>query len=307
MFATIEAAILRVLRDHLTTVPPDNVQATSTRGGRVPAVTLVNVDFVVKEVGFGRSGGGVELQDTFHGDGVTVAFALRVKPLRPILAVEAPPGTRVPVDDYVVDYEEGLVTFHAPPPAADAIVVRYLKPTQVKGVKLDLRYHLTVWGADEAERDALTVAAMEALLREEEALARQGVLLTGPGLHGSPRRRGVGGRVGADPRVPGGGASGSGGAPAPHREDRDSPRVSAPALCPFSRRLVEGTVSFPRLGTEGRARVTSRGSRGARDLVFYRLGRASGSAGQGVGVLVGGVGGDIVLDGAAEGPLGRPA
>jgi hypothetical protein len=179
MFAKIEAAILRVLQDHLTTVPPKNIQATQRqRGGSLPAIALVNVDFAVKEVGFGRSVGGVELQDTFSGDATAVAFRLRVKPLRPIRAVEAPPGTRVPEDEYAVDYEQGLVTFHTPPPAAeDNVVVRYLKPTQVKAVKLELRYHLTVWAADEAQRDALTVAVMEALLLEEEALNRQGIFL----------------------------------------------------------------------------------------------------------------------------------
>jgi hypothetical protein len=179
MFAKIEAAILRVLQDHLTAVPPENIQATQRqRGGSLPAIALVNVDFAVKEVGFGRSVGGVELQDTFSGDATTVAFSLSVKPLRPILAVEVPLGTRVPEADYAVDYEQGLLTFKKPPPAGkDIIVVRYLKPTQVKGVKLDLRYHLTVWAADEGQRDVLTVAVMEALLREEEALNRQGIFL----------------------------------------------------------------------------------------------------------------------------------
>jgi hypothetical protein len=179
MFDRIETAIVNVLQNQLKTVPPENIRAKRHQhGGSLPFLSLLNIDFDVKEVGFGRSVGGVELVDTFSGDATTVDFLLNVKPLRPIVTVEKPPGTRLTEDDYTVDYEKGLITFNTPPPAAkDNIVVRYFKPTQVKGLKLDLRYHINVWAADEGQRDTLTVEVMEVLLSEEESLNRQGIFL----------------------------------------------------------------------------------------------------------------------------------
>jgi hypothetical protein len=179
MFDRIETAIVSVLQDQLKTVPPENIHAKRRQPrGSLPILSIFNVDFDVKEVGFGRSIGGVELLDTFSGDATTVKFLLSIKPLRPIVAVEEPPETRLTEGDYTVNYEKGLITFNKPPPAAtDNIVVRYIKPTQVKSLKLDLRYHLNVWAGDEVQRDAITVEVMEVLLREEEALNRQDIFI----------------------------------------------------------------------------------------------------------------------------------
>ncbi len=44
-------------------------------------------------------------------------------------------------------------------------------------MKLNLVYHIDVWAGDEAQRDAITVEVMEAILREETSLNQQGVYM----------------------------------------------------------------------------------------------------------------------------------
>lgn len=179
MFKKIETAIIKVLQDHLKTVPKDNIGVKNPKlGENLPAISLTNVDFEVKEVGLGRSigGEGLELQETFSGDGKKKEFTVKEKPLRPTITVEHPPGMRIKEDDYGVDYKNGVITFHSPPKEGkENILIKYLKPIEIKGVRFNLRYHLTVWAGDEAQRDAITVEVMETLLREEDTLNRQGI------------------------------------------------------------------------------------------------------------------------------------
>lgn len=179
MFKKIETAIIKVLQENLKTVPKDNIGVKKSKlGENLPAISLTNHDFEVKDVGVGRSigGEGRELQDTFSGDGKTKEFTLKEKPLRPTIAVEHPPGRRLTEAEYSVDYEKGVVTFHSPPEKSkENISVKYLKPAEIKGLRLNLRYHLNVWAGDEAQRDAITLEVIETLLREEDTLNRQGI------------------------------------------------------------------------------------------------------------------------------------
>lgn len=181
MFTKIENEIIRVLRDHLKDVPKDNITSEKTElGESLPVISLTNVDFEVKEVGFGGSIGGKdrELQDTFSGDGETREFTLKVKPLRPIITVEQPPGNKLKEDDYEVDYKKGTIIFYSPPiKAEDNILIRYLKPTETKSIRFNLRYHLKIRAEDKTQRDSITVKAMEILLREEDSFNRKGIYL----------------------------------------------------------------------------------------------------------------------------------
>jgi hypothetical protein len=180
MFDKIETAIITILQAHLHTIPPENIRAKrQSHEDTLPTISLYNVDFDVKEVGFGRSAGGVECREIFSGDAKTVEFLLRDKPLRPNITVEQPPGTRVAKKEYVTDYEKGRVTFNEPPAAAENnIVIKYVKPTQVKGLKLNLRYHLNIWAQDAVQRDALTIKVMEIMLSEEDHFNQQGIFIT---------------------------------------------------------------------------------------------------------------------------------
>lgn len=180
MFKTIESAIKEVLQEQLRSVPKGNIDTKTKLGGKLPAISIVNVSFDVKDVGVGSSIGGenVRTQEKFSGDGERKEFILSEKPVRPLVMVEYPSGSRLNAADYTVAYGRGAVIFHIPPKKGeDNISVKYLKPFEVKGLRLNLIYHICVWASDEAQRDAIAVEVLEAILREETSLDQQGVNL----------------------------------------------------------------------------------------------------------------------------------
>jgi hypothetical protein len=181
MFNKIESAIIEVLEKQLKNVPKGNIEIKKPKsGGKLPAISVANVSFDVKDVGVGSSIGGenARVQDIFSGDGERKEFILSEKPVRPLMAVEHPSGSRLNEADYTMDYLRGAVTFNKPPKKGeDNISVKYLKPFEVKGLKLNLRYHIDVWASDETQRDAITVEVIEAILKEETSLDQQGVYL----------------------------------------------------------------------------------------------------------------------------------
>ena len=179
MFNKIESALIEVLKEQLKSVPEGNIDIKKSKPGRkLPTISVSNVAFDVKDVGVGSSIGGenARAHEKFSGDGEKTEFILSEKPVRPLIAVEHPSGSRLNEADYSVDYRRGAVTFHTPPKKGeDNVSVKYLKPFEVKGMKLNLVYHIDVWASDEAQRDAITVEVMEAILREETSLNQQGV------------------------------------------------------------------------------------------------------------------------------------
>lgn len=181
MFKKIESAIIEVLKEQLESVPKGNIDTKKTKlGEKLPAISIVNVSFDVKDVGVGSSivGENAQAQEKFSGDGERKEFILSEKPVRPLVMVEYASGSRFNEADYTVDYGKGAVTFRTPPKKGeDNISVKYLKPFEVKGLRLDLTYHIHVWAGDEAQRDEIAVEVLEALLREETSLDQQGVCL----------------------------------------------------------------------------------------------------------------------------------
>jgi hypothetical protein len=179
MFNKIESAIIEALKKQLKSVPKGNIDIKKpTPGGKLPAISVANVSFDVKDVGVGSSIGGenARAQDIFSGDGERKEFILSEKPVRPLMAVEHPSGSRLNEADYTVDYGRSAVIFNKPPKLGeDNISVKYLKPFEVKGLKLNLRYHIDVWAGEETQRDAITVEVIEAILKEETSLDQQGV------------------------------------------------------------------------------------------------------------------------------------
>jgi hypothetical protein len=181
LFKKIELAILGVLKEQLESVPKDNINTKKTKlGEKLPAISIVNVSFDVKDVGVGSSIGGenVHAQEKFSGDGERKEFILSEKPVRPLVIVEYALGGRFNEADYTVDYGRGAVIFRTPPKKGeDNISVKYLKPFEVKGLRLNLIYHIYVWASDEAQRDEIAVEVLEAILREETSLDQQGVYM----------------------------------------------------------------------------------------------------------------------------------
>jgi hypothetical protein len=181
LFEKIESAIMEVLKEQLESVPKGNIDTKKAKlGGKLPAISIVNVSFDVKDVGVGNSIGGenVHAQEKFSGDGERKEFILSEKPVRPLVVVEYPPGSRLNAADYTVAYGRGAVIFRTPPKKGeDNISINYLKPFEVKGLRLNLTYHICVWASDEAQRDEIAVEVLEAILREETSLDQQGVSL----------------------------------------------------------------------------------------------------------------------------------
>jgi len=179
MFNKVETAIIKILQDHLQIVPKKNID-TKPNFKSLPSISISNVNFEIGEVGLGRSIGGLgrEAQDVFNGDGKTREFALTEKPLKPVLSIEHPIKKRLRESDYFIDYKQGVVVFQSPPSKGEQNVsVKYLKPFDTKGLKLNITYHVTIWAKDENQRDEITVETIKALLKEEDTLTQQGVSL----------------------------------------------------------------------------------------------------------------------------------
>ncbi|NIN52766.1 MAG: hypothetical protein GTO23_06340, partial [Nitrososphaeria archaeon] len=72
MFNKIESALIKVLKEQLKSVPEGNIDIKKPKsGGKLPAISVANVAFEVKDVGVGSSIGGENAQahEKFSGDG----------------------------------------------------------------------------------------------------------------------------------------------------------------------------------------------------------------------------------------------
>jgi len=99
-------------------VPEGNIDIKKPKpGGKLPAISVANVTFDVKDVGVGSTIGrdNAQAHEKFSGDGERTEFILSEKPVRPLYAVEHPPGSKLNEADYTVDYGRSAVMFHTPP------------------------------------------------------------------------------------------------------------------------------------------------------------------------------------------------
>ncbi|MEM2455575.1 MAG: hypothetical protein QXL85_06195 [Candidatus Bathyarchaeia archaeon] len=184
MIDKIEEAIVSVLRENIEGVPKENIgmrKPDLSIAVNLPAISIVNVEFKIEEIGIGRSFAtkNNEVEERFSGDGKRVNYTLSRKPLKPTLIVEHPPGERrLENADYFVDYENGSITFQVPPEeGSNNILVRYLIPAEIKSVKLIMKYHINVWDGDELRANKITFSIIEALLKREEDLNLRGVMI----------------------------------------------------------------------------------------------------------------------------------
>jgi len=182
MFSEIENVIINKLRENLEAVRKENITAKKPDFSvkrNLPAISIVNVKFKFDEVGIGRGVNATdkETQELFSGDGKKKSFSLSRKPLRPILSVEHPLGTRRKENvDYIVDYETGTITIRSPPKkGSDNVLIKYLMPLETRGLKIKAKYQISVWSEDEVQRDKITLDVIKTLLKEEAAFNGMGI------------------------------------------------------------------------------------------------------------------------------------
>ena len=147
MFEEIEQAIIEALKLHIN-IPKDRISVNNPQDKKdLPAITVEDTDYIVSEVGIGKSIYGEEAQiiDKFSGDDENTEFELSEKPLRPIQRVEYPTGKTIGSNQYLVDYQLNKIIFHSPPKKGDDnISVRYIKPVVSLGLKFELKYHIRI-------------------------------------------------------------------------------------------------------------------------------------------------------------------
>lgn len=177
MFNEIEEAIIEVLTTNIKSLGKSQVSNAAPKN-KLPYVQVSNTSFEAVDSGIGRHIDTDELvTDVFSGDGKTAKFKLSEPPVRPIMSAEIG-GRRSGAVTFSVDFLEGSIVFKTPPPVGeDNVTVRYRKPFEVHGLRLNLVYALTVSGKDESERDTVTEEVIKALIREEDSLAERGVSL----------------------------------------------------------------------------------------------------------------------------------
>jgi len=187
MIEEVEKEIIEILKHNLKEIKnvdiirpdfkKDNLQAI------LPAISFENVEFKTEDLGIGFSSGAKKegQQDKFKGDIKTTEFKLSKKPLKPLAIVECPPGTRKrEIDDYTVDYEKGIINFRIPPEKGKDISIKYFinkSAAETKGLKLNLKYNLNIWAANEQERDKITMDVLKTLLTFTDVLSSKGIIL----------------------------------------------------------------------------------------------------------------------------------
>jgi hypothetical protein len=182
MIAEIDEAILGSLKKGLSgLVPEENIVSGDDEPKGKKYVRISNKDFTIEESGMSVSKvRNEEAEQAFEADGRTVEFKLSGMPVKDILVVEYPKGTfRSMPDDFTFDRVKNAVVFRDPPKKVkDAIRVKYEmdKPLgESRLLKFALVYSVLVASEDSAERDRMTLAAIEALYRDILSLSRQGV------------------------------------------------------------------------------------------------------------------------------------
>jgi hypothetical protein len=184
MLSEIENVIINILQESLEDIPKKNIGTRKpdlTIEENLPAISIANIDFRIEEIGIGRSIAtkNNEIEEYFSGDGKKINYNLSRKPLKPTLTVEYPPGERrLENKDYVVNYENGSVTFQLPPEeGSNNVLIKYLVPTEIKSVKINMKYHINVWSKDESQKDKIIFDIIKTLLKREDELNLKGIMI----------------------------------------------------------------------------------------------------------------------------------
>jgi len=183
MLTEIEERIVKVLRERLEAIPPENILLES-KPSKKPAVTISNVSFKLEKSGISETQdlSKVEMEERFPVDGVQTTYPLKQKPLKEGLRVECPLGTTLVENvDYSVNLDKGSIIFPTPPlKGTKRILVKYYSQNAltVKSLKVTARYRIEAWGKDRGETDAVAEKVVKALLSVDDELALEGINVT---------------------------------------------------------------------------------------------------------------------------------
>ncbi|MEM1546348.1 MAG: hypothetical protein QXP91_07800 [Candidatus Methanomethylicia archaeon] len=179
MFIEIEDKIINILREKVKEVPIENI----TIGGRVnskPSITVSNTTFKIRKISLDDEEGN-EIIEVFNGDGANKIFKLKEKPMG-IIIVESPKGRVMnEIDDYNINYNEGLIVFRNPPlKGRKNIIIRYIsskKRLVVVKLKLKAKYNINIVAQSREQMDSLTEAVIKSLTESEDEFERIGAIL----------------------------------------------------------------------------------------------------------------------------------
>lgn len=143
-------------------------------------VCIVNTDFTINEPGIGSFGAAMKevVSESFEADGKKTEFKLKESPVKPLIRVETPAGTkRNDPDDYTVDYGKGIVSFRNAPEEKEVVIV-YNTPRavgEIRRLKFDMTYEIAASGEDVEDRDKISMGIIRALYMEKALLSEKGV------------------------------------------------------------------------------------------------------------------------------------
>lgn len=180
MIEEVDNAILELLRKDLAElVRSEDITTGEFDPERTTAVSIINSDFSVEELGIGGSGSikKEKIVDDLKSDGKKKDFSLSQKPLQPVM-VENPVGTKKnETDDYTVDYENSTVSFRGAPEKGEVRITYFARRdvAQIQNLQFVLTYSLMISAKDPQERNKITLETIKALYREKTKLVKRGI------------------------------------------------------------------------------------------------------------------------------------
>jgi len=171
MLIELEDKIIEVLRRNIKEIPEENI-AVNREASSQPAITISNIGFKIMRGNISKDEEGEEVDEVFSGDGVKKIFNLKEKPVS-IVSIELPAGRRMrEIDDYIVNYDEGIVAFRNPPPKGRRnITIKYISARRrmmVVGLKLRARYVINILAQDRRKLDSIAELVVKSLIESED-------------------------------------------------------------------------------------------------------------------------------------------
>lgn len=180
MIEEVDNAIQELLRKDLAQlVRSEDITSGDFDPERTTAISIINSDFSVEELGIGGSGSikKEKIVDNIKSDGKKKDFSLSQKPLQPV-KVENPVGTeKNETDDYTTDYEKGIVSFRSDPEKG-VIRITYFAArdvAEIRNLQFVLTYSLIISAKDPQKRNKITMETIKALYRKKPELIKRGI------------------------------------------------------------------------------------------------------------------------------------
>jgi hypothetical protein len=180
MIEEVDNTILELLRKTLAElVRPEDITTGEFEPKRTTAISIINSDFSVEELGIGGSGSikKEKIVDDFKSDGKTKDFSLSQKPLQSVI-VENPIGTeKNETDDYTIDYENGTVSFRSASEKGGVRITYFAARdvAEIRNLQFVLTYSLMINAKDPQDRNKITMETIKALYREKPEMVKKGI------------------------------------------------------------------------------------------------------------------------------------